>query len=1239
MILIQQPINQDSKGSKKQSAAQEHLNQFFKKRQHTQFSNYECHEKNVGKAPGYCAEDTNDHSKSMLKAYKKNNQLVDDQNRRDWIQEYLTASSYKRFLPTLSPDIALVTTPDNQNVFFRSEYLENFETIENSQNDENRGYKNSEIHSFEKVFAVMLYEGEVDNHSNNLGAKKIDNQYHLAKIDHGRSAFYFYSTESELREKLKIGHYQWYAKRGFYLNVHKLRHAVHEVNKIKAEEIETLIKARFYHLRQVAVDISNPLRNLLYKDSPPYYPKPEAIYFTGESANSAELTWYRLTHTPLLRILEKINESSNPSQQLLDEILNLEKSLADKQNQRQQTQQSDQSTPELQNLDISNTAINICKNNIGILNCIKDEVKENITLLPNMLSKHISKIHHTEKQIAQYSEAEAWYVQKYLQQLEVMKSFEKTLDIICRMDDIPEAFVNGGWLEEIGGDDPIQWLELKKKTLDNTSNKISTVADFISVADINKETLKELTLNDLGTIDCEQTWKDLAWGFRQCYSLKKLYLSRSVLNEILPEYVRKLKHTLPNGVEIYLALDDITKMTEEQLNSWVETSANSTICRFLAKDIMRIKPEFKKLFFSIASPTTNANFTNTYSAEEFRVCNIYLQEQLEQEKHTVNFLHIACQYGSEGVILAILRKLKKEEIMPLLSAVNENGNTPLHLYFSRTSVDKSVLTTINEKLGDSIHDLLLLKNTNGTSLLQLAILHTDITPEEVGYFIALLGNQYKEAVNITEISEISKNKLKKSRLQAVQILLKKMSNNQELTPAQQTFCADTPVALICYFLQQNAINRNMLQNALNENHSLYKLFCETSRRAIIQQRLNILDGLEHNSEQEVLNALEKLESLFSENITNFHTPMHYISLLIKISIESHHSAVNIKIISMLAKWALINKTLQNKILKDGLPYLINLLKNKNVTVKIAALNTINNSIVCNKDNQNKIRKLKGLLPVIHLLNDTNVDVKITALKIINKLVEGNKSSQALLKQKGSHLLFALLTDDNDGNNGNKNIIEATLKAILLLNISESIAQAKIENRLIELLSDDRMTIRNQAIQLLILQHGNVMKDKSNVAILFYYVTNINIDVSLRQTALLSLQTWINSGEVERKNLGEGHIYSLLNILHNQNKWNSLILKTLLVLIKPSPGLENSSIYQENQQYLKLYGQKPLTHLRENTTDSNIKKNIDDVLLYMNKDNKRKANSLPFFSDSSKKQKNSAASDESPSLKSISCGST
>ncbi|MGB4191189.1 MAG: ankyrin repeat domain-containing protein [Rickettsiales bacterium] len=481
------------------------LKLFFKNKLITKINEYtEYANKQSGHTTGAIVIKTDDGAISLIKSTTRN-EIPGGRTseRREWIQEYITSPLYKRLLPgDVTPDIELVISSDKNRVLFRSIFLKNFYTIKEAQNKGIINQDNAKtIINFEKLFVTALFLGEVDYHKGNLGIIINDNKIYAAKVDHGRSAYNFYEDVHDLIHKLHSGFSKWigYDKSGFQLNIQKLKQAVNEIIKISPVEIETLLNSRFEKLRKHNVEYKDSYRDLTYS-SREHYPAPEKLSFTGKtSVSHPSAIWYKARYfieelrkidlipalkdkkehlrskvNELLSELKSLKEAEDLNKESKEKFINIDPRMKDL-----SITQLEEMISELQihykegleslthRVDTINDRQKLLKSSIKAINregglyskLYKSFLNTNNNWI-NPIKEYLSPKEETYLRMLQYREAEKWYLNKYIKQLEVFKQFYEYLDFISKIDELDEGFKNGEWLFRIPhGESPQEWVK------------------------------------------------------------------------------------------------------------------------------------------------------------------------------------------------------------------------------------------------------------------------------------------------------------------------------------------------------------------------------------------------------------------------------------------------------------------------------------------------------------------------------------------------------------------------------------------------------------------------------------------------------------------------------------------------------------------------------------------------------------------------------------------------------------
>ena len=263
-----------SKYSSEKTKIGEHLKRLIK-RDASDF--VKSADKEVGETSGYIAQEavaavaSSDKASSsfMIKSSlpREAGKGITYDERSTFIREFITAPLYRRILYSRAPVISavegIITEGDSLNQGLRSEFIEGFTTLtevtggvkgSGDLGDRKELLKSAE--GAEKLFASMLFLGEYDYGSDNIGViSESDGKRVLAKIDHGWSG----SVEFDNSEKILA--FLWhsmsaagYAK-DITVDANKFIEAIHQISQISDDEIETIASARIEEATRMGFDI------------------------------------------------------------------------------------------------------------------------------------------------------------------------------------------------------------------------------------------------------------------------------------------------------------------------------------------------------------------------------------------------------------------------------------------------------------------------------------------------------------------------------------------------------------------------------------------------------------------------------------------------------------------------------------------------------------------------------------------------------------------------------------------------------------------------------------------------------------------------------------------------------------------------------------------------------------------------------------------------------------------------
>ncbi len=167
-----------------------------------------------------------------------------------FFNEFLTAPLYKRMLFDRTPTIAGVDSNLQGKILLRSKYLDSFQIAYEYKEQK----RLRDVSGAGKLMAAMIAGGEFDMNFSNFGVIQEDGKNVFAKIDHGQSA-QMLSTNGEtvwINFVNRCINFQYI--KAMDINITELRESLEQILMITEEELETLLKARFYELKQMGFD-------------------------------------------------------------------------------------------------------------------------------------------------------------------------------------------------------------------------------------------------------------------------------------------------------------------------------------------------------------------------------------------------------------------------------------------------------------------------------------------------------------------------------------------------------------------------------------------------------------------------------------------------------------------------------------------------------------------------------------------------------------------------------------------------------------------------------------------------------------------------------------------------------------------------------------------------------------------------------------------------------------------------
>lgn len=253
------------------------LKRFFKDRTPVPESSFtDKVKKDKGSSAGYIAEDEG--VKLMVKKgvpVASQKVLEEQLATEDAFAEFILAPLYQRILYDRAPTIALVKTAD-KSIALRSKFLPEFQTIgdflasQKSVPGSNRE-KLKDVEGAEKLFAALLFLGEIDPNIGNIGIMKttetsIDistgaaqtkEKRVFAKIDHGKSGLRQLDDELDVRKFF----FDKTAQHGYDKTINfdpsKFSAAIAEFATVSDDEITKMIRNRTSQLKSAGVSVKD----------------------------------------------------------------------------------------------------------------------------------------------------------------------------------------------------------------------------------------------------------------------------------------------------------------------------------------------------------------------------------------------------------------------------------------------------------------------------------------------------------------------------------------------------------------------------------------------------------------------------------------------------------------------------------------------------------------------------------------------------------------------------------------------------------------------------------------------------------------------------------------------------------------------------------------------------------------------------------------------------------------------
>lgn len=224
--------------------------------------------KTEGVNSGFQAKRGSDGHQFMLKVYHRGGNL-DQRQRNDnmsFVNEFVMAPFYKRWLYDSTPNVELVKDPKTNGILLRSKYLHEFTSVKSYvELKGDSGFL--QISGIERKFAADIMGLELDRHAGNSGLMTIDTERVACKIDHGQSAMNSFTNAMNMWKNFTSYMTNEYAKT-VSINPEKLRDSLDQMLKISDEEIERFVTARIHLLKKHGIDFTKePLILGIFEDS------------------------------------------------------------------------------------------------------------------------------------------------------------------------------------------------------------------------------------------------------------------------------------------------------------------------------------------------------------------------------------------------------------------------------------------------------------------------------------------------------------------------------------------------------------------------------------------------------------------------------------------------------------------------------------------------------------------------------------------------------------------------------------------------------------------------------------------------------------------------------------------------------------------------------------------------------------------------------------------------------------
>lgn len=231
--------------------------------------------KSEGVSSGFKAKRDKDGHQFMLKTFHTGGNLNNRQKNDNisFVNEFVMAPFYKRWLYDSTPHIELVKDKQTGAIYLRSKYLNEFESLQDYL-VLNGDTPFLQIPGIERKFAADIMGAELDRHEGNTCRMNTNGSEKTAgKIDHGQSAMNTFTSYSQMW--MNFSSYMEkttkYAK-SVSINPALIRDSLDQMLQISDEEIERFAASRVHILKMNGIDFKqNNLNLVIFENSTKHF--------------------------------------------------------------------------------------------------------------------------------------------------------------------------------------------------------------------------------------------------------------------------------------------------------------------------------------------------------------------------------------------------------------------------------------------------------------------------------------------------------------------------------------------------------------------------------------------------------------------------------------------------------------------------------------------------------------------------------------------------------------------------------------------------------------------------------------------------------------------------------------------------------------------------------------------------------------------------------------------------------